>query len=158
MQKFYYPLFLDIEGKKCVVIGGGEVATRKVKALLTCRADVVVISPEIEDELKRLNISWIKREYRYGDLDGAQIVISATDSPEVNKKVSEEAREKNILVNVVDNPKLCNFLVPSTLRRGELCIAISTSGRAPSLAKAIRIRLEKIFGPEYESKVEEWAR
>ncbi|HDP69267.1 MAG TPA: bifunctional precorrin-2 dehydrogenase/sirohydrochlorin ferrochelatase [Actinobacteria bacterium] len=150
----YYPVYLNLKGKKCVVIGGGNVAERKVLALIGCGAKITVISPELGEDLNMLkikgDIEHIGREYRKGDLEGAFVVVGATDEPSVNKLVYEEANVLNLLLNIVDVPELCNFIVPSIVKRGDLKLSISTSGKAPALAKKIRLELEKIFGPEYE--------
>ena len=155
--KPYYPAFLDLNGKKCLVIGGGEVALRKIKTLLECEAKVTVISPVFQPDLSRLaksrTVLLIRRSYRSGDLEGSAIVISATDDAKTNKRVSEEAKEKGVLVNVVDDPKRSDFIVPAIVRRGGLTIAVSTSGMSPALARKIRIKLEKEFGEEYASLV-----
>ncbi len=151
----YYPVFLDIGGKKCVVVGGGQVALRKVRALLECRADVLVISPDLCAGLGQLEgsgeIHVINREYQEGDLEGAFVAIAATGDGEANLRVAEEARRKAALVNVVDNPENCDFIAPSYIRRGDVTIAISTAGRSPALARKIRNRLERDFGNEYAS-------
>jgi precorrin-2 dehydrogenase / sirohydrochlorin ferrochelatase len=151
--KPYYPVFLDLKGKKCLVIGGGEVALRKIKMLLGCGAKVTVISPAFHPDLRRLakrrSVRLIQRSYQSGDLKGGVIVISATDDAKTNKRVSEEAREKGVLVNVIDDPKRSDFIVPSILRRGGLTIAVSTSGMSPAVAKKIRTKLEGEFGEEY---------
>ncbi len=153
----YYPVFLDLKNKECAVIGGGLVAERKVELLLECGAKIMVISPELTDKLEKLRnlgkVFQVKRKYRFGDLEGAFLAICATNDPDVNLRVYEEAIERNILVNVVDEPTLCNFIVPSTVRRGDLVIAISTSGSCPALAKKLRKELEKVFGPEYKEYV-----
>lgn len=145
----YYPVFLNIQAKKAVIIGGGDVAERKVLALLKADAVVTVISPELTPRLKSLakdkSIQHISRSYRNNDLKGAFIVVAATDSEVVNRRVSADAC---CLVNVVDVPPLCNFIAPSTISRGPLTIAISTSGVSPALAKTIRKELEKQYGPE----------
>ncbi len=149
----YYPVFLDIAGRKCVVAGGGQVALRKVSALLECRADVVVISPDLCAGLEQLaesgEIHAVNREYQEGDLEGAFVVIVATSDGEANLMVAEEARKKAALVNVVDNPENCDFIAPAYIRRGDVTIAISTAGRSPALARKIRTRLERDFGHEY---------
>ena len=149
----YYPIFLNIENKKCVVVGGGQVALRKVKMLLECRAKVVVISPEMHRDLTRLAkgkaIQWIKRDYEQGDLKGAFIVIAATDEEETNKRIANEGKERGIFSNVVDHSELSDFIVPSFFRRGGLTVAISTSGMSPALARKIRATLEKSFGEEF---------
>ena len=149
----YYPIYLNIRGKKCVVVGGGQVALRKVRALLEHGANVEVISPDLYSELGRLvesgEIRVLHREYQTGDLKGAFIGIAATDNNELNRQVVEEARRNAVLVNVVDDAEKSDFIVPSYLRRGDVAIAISTSGRSPALARKIRTRLEKDFGDEY---------
>ncbi|MBI4304097.1 MAG: bifunctional precorrin-2 dehydrogenase/sirohydrochlorin ferrochelatase [Chloroflexi bacterium] len=149
----YYPMFLNITGKSCVVVGGGEVALRKVKILLEHGAKVEVISPELCPELEKLartdTVKVLQREYRARDLNGAFIAIAATDNDEVNRKVVQEARERTVLLNVVDKPEDCDFIVPSYLRRGDVTIAVSTGGRSPALARKLRTELEKDFGEEY---------
>lgn len=151
----YYPIFLNIRGKRCVVVGGGAVALRKVKALLEHEASVEVISPELCPELSQLAksraIQVLQRNYNGGDLQGAFIAIAATDDGEINNKVAEEARAKGVLVNVVDDSEHSDFIVPSQLRRGDITIAVSTAGKSPALARKIRTRLEKDFGAEYAS-------
>jgi precorrin-2 dehydrogenase/sirohydrochlorin ferrochelatase len=145
----YYPVFLNLKGKKTVVIGGGKVAERKILALLKAGADVTVISPEIKKRIAgeklKGRIKHIPRQYRKGDVKNAFLVIAATDSEEINEKVSKDA---TCLVNVVDTPSLCNFIVPSVLQRGPLTIAVSTGGISPALSKLIRQELEKLYGPE----------
>lgn len=154
----YYPVFLNLKGKKCVVVGGGRVAERKVLSLLESGADITVISPDLTKRLRKENVNrlnrvkgsggnlrHISREYKKGDLRNAFLVIAATDSMETNKKVSADAPN---LINVADAPLLCNFIAPSVARRGPLTIAISTSGVSPSIAKAIRKELEKLYGPK----------
>ncbi len=151
----YYPIFLNIRGKRCVVVGGGAVALRKVKALLEHEASVKVISPELCPELSQLAksraIQVLQRNYNGRDLQGVFIAIAATDDGEINNKVAEEARAKGVLVNVVDDSEHSDFIVPSQLRRGDITIAVSTAGKSPALARKIRTRLEKDFGAEYAS-------
>lgn len=151
----YYPLFLRLNGKKCTVVGGGEVALRKVKALLDCDARVEVISPELCAELAQLAASHglgvCRREYQRGDLKGSAVVIAATDNSKTNRDVVREARRENALVNSVDDAENSDFIVPSHLRRGDITIAISTAGSSPALARKIRTRLEQDFGDEYAS-------
>lgn len=143
----YYPAFLDLEGKKAVVVGGGKVAERKALTLIKAGADVTVISPQLtqrlrkEKEAKRLRHK--SRAYRSGDLKDSFLVIAATDSPEVNTKVAGEAPS---LLNVVDVPSECNFIAPSVVKRGALVFAISTGGTSPALAKAVRKEIEKLYG------------
>ncbi|MBI3398225.1 MAG: bifunctional precorrin-2 dehydrogenase/sirohydrochlorin ferrochelatase [Deltaproteobacteria bacterium] len=149
----YYPIFLDIKRKPCVVIGGGNVAERKVVSLLDAGARVLVISPELTPALKKLaskkKISCRPRPYESGDLKDFFLAYSATNNSRVNKAVFKEAKGQGVLLNVVDVPDLCNFIVPSVVDRGDLLIAISTSGKSPAMAKKIRQRLEKEFGREY---------
>ena len=149
----YYPVFLNVRGKKCVVIGGGDVALRKVKVLLEHGAGVEVISPDLCPELAKLaesgKIRAFIREYRAGNFKNAFIVIAATDNRGINQRVVAEARKRAVLVNVVDDAENSDFIVPSHLRRGELTIAVSTGGASPALARKIRSRLEKELGDEY---------
>jgi precorrin-2 dehydrogenase / sirohydrochlorin ferrochelatase len=146
----YYPVFLNLSGKKAVVIGGGRVAERKIAPLLKAGARVTVISPAITKKIERIKqnkrLKHIARFYRKGDLKGAFLVIAATDSGDVNEQVSVVA---SCLVNVVDTPHLCNFIVPSTMMRGPLSIAVSTSGISPALSRSIRKELEKVYGSEF---------
>jgi siroheme synthase-like protein len=153
----YYPILLNIQRKKCIVVGGGEVALRKVRTLLEAGAAVLVIAPTPCSELIALaqdkTIDVLYRNYQPGDLKGAFAVVSATSEAEVNEKVASEAERRGILVNVVDNPEQSNFIVPSTLRRGDLTIAVSTAGKSPALARKIRTRLEADFGAESASLI-----
>jgi siroheme synthase-like protein len=151
----YYPVSLNIQGKRCVVIGGGKVALRKVKMLLDCRANVSVISPKPHPDIAKLSkeraIHLIQRDYEAQDLKGAVIAIACTDVKEVNRKVADEAKKTRILVNVADDPELSDFIIPAFFRRGNLTFAVSTSGVSPALARKIRTKLEKSFGEEYAS-------
>ena len=150
----YYPVFLDIADKKCVVVGGGEVAARKVKRLLDCGAKVSVVSPELHSELTALKnadrISHNACEYSIDFIDGAAMVIGATDDEKTNLLVSRDAREKGIPVNIVDDPQKCDFILPSIVERGDLVIAIGTGGKSPALARHLREELEARYGEEYE--------
>jgi precorrin-2 dehydrogenase/sirohydrochlorin ferrochelatase len=149
----YYPILVDLKDKKTVVLGGGQVALRKIAALLECGADVNVVSRDLTTELQDLltkgKIRLLDREFREDYLEGAFLVIASTDDPELNQRVSEIAREKGILVNAVDQPADCTFIVPSVIKRGDLLIAVSTSGKSPAMAKRIRERLSSQFGWEY---------
>ncbi len=150
-----YPVSLDIGGKLCVVIGGGSVAERKVKGLLESGAFVRVISPEATEELSVLAqsgiIEWRKKSYTYDDLERAFLVFAATDDREVQDLIFRQAEENGQLVNMADDPDCCNFHVPASIRRGDLTLAISTSGKSPAVAALIRKKLDKEFGPEYET-------
>ncbi|MCP5004139.1 MAG: bifunctional precorrin-2 dehydrogenase/sirohydrochlorin ferrochelatase [Planctomycetes bacterium] len=150
----YYPVYLDISGKKCVIVGGGKVAFRKACSLQDAGGEVAVVSPDICMELeKQKGLTVVKKNYEEGFIDNAFLVIAATDNEEVNKRVVADAEKRNIMINVVDCPELCSFTVPSTINRGDLCISISTAGASPAFAKNIRRELEGIFGPEYEEFV-----
>ena len=147
----YYPIYLNINTRKCVVIGGGEVAYRKACGLQEAGGDVVVISPEFcRQLLEKDDFTLIKKRYEESDIDNAAIVVASTDNEEVNKNVYIDATKRNVPVNVVDQPHFCSFIVPSLIRRGDLCVSISTGGTGPALARNIRISLEDQFGPEYE--------
>lgn len=149
-----YPICLiGLEQQRSVVIGGGAVAARKTQALLSSGARITVISPEISSPLQTLfqsgEIEWLSRPYVPGDLEGAFLVISATDNPEVNAAVWQEAQRLRLLVNVVDDPQHSNFILPAVVQRGELSLMISTGGASPALARRLRERLEASFGPEW---------
>jgi len=148
----YYPALLDLKGRRCVVIGGGDVAERKVNSLVECGADVVVIAPQVSDAIGRLArqgaIRMSAKRYTSGDLAGAWLVIAA-GPPEVNAAVAEEARREGILINVVDDPDRCDFIVPAVVRRGPVLVAISTEGSSPALARRLRELVEAQIGPEY---------
>jgi len=149
----YYPVSLNLENKKCLVAGAGSVAQRKVMRLLECGAKVQVISPGITPSLRALakkkKIIYKNRRVILRDLNGAHLVICATDDRKTNSLISSYCLKKDILINVVDSPKECNFILPSIVRRGALTIAISTDGISPALSKKIRKDLEQRFGPEY---------
>ncbi len=152
-DRVYYPIFLDLTGKRCVIVGGGRVAERKCTTLIRTGAKVTVISPQITKRLTDYKekglIRHIRRGYRSSDVRTVFVVIAATNSEEINKKVAKDATAADKLLNMVDTPSLCNFIVPSVLRRGLLTIAVSTGGASPALAKEIRKRLRRMYGPEY---------
>lgn len=149
----YYPLFLDLQARRCLVIGGGTVAERKVLSLLEAGARVAVISPSATPRLRELagkgRIELHQRVFQDQDLVGAALVIAATDSPEVNASSAALCRAKNIPVNVASPPEESTFIVPSSVARGELLIAVSTSGASPALSRKIRKELEERYGQEY---------
>ncbi len=146
----YYPAFIVLTGKQCVVVGGGRVAERKVADLLRAGALVTVISPEITAPLLRLRengrISHKARKFRAGDLNNAYLAIAATDDEKTNLSVAQISKEMHILVNIADHPELCTFIVPSSFSRGPLQVAISTSGASPALARAIKKDMEARYG------------
>ncbi len=145
----YLPVCLSLDGKKCVVLGGGKVALRKIKVLLDFGASVKVISPNFTKEIKRLSkegkIDIEKREYRDGDLRGAYIAFCAVGKDNVIKQIKDEAKRENVLVNFSDKVEFCDFILPSYIKRKDLVISISSSGKSPALCKAIREVLEDIF-------------
>lgn len=149
----YYPVMLDLGGRSCLVVGGGSVAERKVNTLLQSGAVVTVVSPECTAPLSRLagagRIVWKREEFSPSDIRDSLLVIAATDNPDVNQAVFQAASQAGCLVNVVDDPRQCNFIVPSVIERGDLLIAVSTSGASPALAKKVRQDLEAMFGEEY---------
>ena len=150
----YYPVFWDIRGKSCVVVGGGEVAARKAKRLLDCGAKVSVISPQLTPELAELKkqkiICHIAAEYSGNLIFGAALVVGATDDEKTNAIISLDARNKGIPVNIVDDPQKCDFILPSIVEKGDLTIAIGTGGKSPALARHLREELESKYGAEYE--------
>jgi siroheme synthase-like protein len=153
LQTRFYIACLRLTGRRCVVVGGGEVGLEKVEGLLACDADVTLVAPEAHPELAQLalegSIRWQQRPYLSEDLDGALIVIAATGETEVNIRVFEDAERRAMLVNVVDVPPLCNFILPAIVRTGPLAIAISTAGASPALAKRMKREIGELFGEPY---------
>ena len=147
-----YPIILsDLEHARCVVIGGGKVAARKVAGLVEAGARPIVISPELCPELCVLETcaTILRRPYQQGDLDGAFLVIAATDDESINREIAETCRRRGILINVVDRPELCTFTAPAVVRRGDLLIAIATGGRSPAFARFMRETLESLIDPAH---------
>lgn len=151
----FYPIMIQLEGMKVVVVGGGEVAQRKIDTLLDYHADVHVVSrdltPKLNKYLEEQRVKLSGREFKESHLDGAFVVIAATDDPLLNRRVSETASARGLLINAVDQPADCNFIVPSILKRGDLLVAVSTSGKSPAFAKKVREELERQFSGEYGS-------
>ena len=149
----FYIACLRLDGRRCLVVGGGEVGLEKVEGLLSCGAAVTLVAPGAHDELAALaaegSIAWERRRYEVGDLDGSFLVIAATDDSEVNIGVHEDAEARAMLVNVVDVPPLCNFILPAIVRSGPLAIAISTAGASPALAKRMKREIAEQFGEDY---------
>lgn len=154
----YYPIFVDIKGRKVVVVGGGDVAERKILTLLSCGANIFLIAKELTDNLKKLikngDVHYLGKEFNNEYLENAWLVIAATNDRDLNRLISKGAKARNIFVNAVDQPGDCTFIVPSIMRQGDLVIAISTSGKSPALAKKIRKDLERIFDESYGILVE----
>ena len=151
----YFPIYLDMSRRRCLVIGGGAVAERKIAALLEAGAEVTVISPDVTDAVAGLSkqkaIRVTARRYEDGDLDGFELAFVATDDPQVNAAVYREGRSRGVWVNSADDPARCDFILPSVLRRGDLTVAVSTGGTSPALARTVREELELYFTQEYES-------
>jgi precorrin-2 dehydrogenase/sirohydrochlorin ferrochelatase len=149
----YYPVNLDIQNRKCLVVGGGDVGTRKVMTLLDCGAKVIVVSPEVTEKIEEVSnkglIKLERRGFKPSDLDKMFLVIGATDNPELNRRIHTGAERLGMLCNIADRPEVCNFILPAIVNRGDLIIAISTSGKSPAFAKKLRKDLEKKFGTEY---------
>jgi precorrin-2 dehydrogenase/sirohydrochlorin ferrochelatase len=158
----YYPVFLRVAGRRCVVIGGGEVAQRKVESLLLAGACVAVVSPTLTSGLRSLaadgKIEHVARPYRSGDLSGVLLAYAATDDEALHGAIAAEAETAGVLLNVVDRPRWCGFIVPSILRRGDLTVAVSTAGGSPALARRVREDIEHALGPEYERALDVLAR
>jgi precorrin-2 dehydrogenase/sirohydrochlorin ferrochelatase len=144
-----YPVGLVVAGKRCVVIGGGAVAARKVAGLVDAGAQVAVVAPEIDDRIRALGVEMIPRSYRSGDLEGAWLAIAATDDPEVNQRVHSDGLEARVWVNAADEPAACSFTLPAILRRGPVSVAVSTGGHSPALAGWLRDRIAEQLGPEF---------
>jgi siroheme synthase-like protein len=149
----FYIACLRLTGRRCVVVGGGDVGLEKVEGLLACDGDVTLVAPEAHPELVQLalegSITWERREYEPTDLDRALIAIAATSDTDINIRVFEDAEARAMLVNVVDVPPLCNFILPAIVRTGPLAVAISTAGASPALAKRMKREISDLFGEEY---------
>ncbi len=149
----FYIACLRLKGRRCVVVGGGDVGLEKVEGLLACDAEVVLVAPEAHPALAELaaegSIRWERREYQADDLDGCLIAIAATADTDVNIRVFEDAEARAMLVNVVDVPPLCNFILPAIVRTGPLAVAISTAGASPALAKRMKREIAELFGEPY---------
>src|SRR5512143_4129679 len=158
----YYPVFLRLGGERCVVIGGGEVAERKVESLLAAGARVTVVSPSLTpalaERLARGEIAHFHRTYQEGDLEGARLAYAATDDEALHAELASAAAAAGVMLNVVDRPQWCSFIVPAVLRRGELTIAVSTGGGSPALAGRVRDDIGHHLGPEYERALDILAR
>jgi len=154
----YIPIFLDVTGSECVVVGGGEVAARKVESILEAGARVSVVSPSLSPQMAAIvageQVTHVARNYQPGDIRGCVLVYAATDDPKLQRELAAEARALGIPVNVVDVPELCSFIAPAVVKRGELKIAISTGGASPAFAARLRRNLEDQFGDEYARTLE----
>jgi precorrin-2 dehydrogenase/sirohydrochlorin ferrochelatase len=148
-----FPMFLKLEGRKCVVVGAGRIATQKLKNLMDCAAEVNIIapvaSPEIQELARNRSVTWTQTEFKPAHLAGSFLVIAATGNPAVNEQVYRAALKRGVLCNSVDEPERCDFYYPALVRRGDLQIAISTAGKSPALARRIREELEVQFDSGY---------
>ncbi len=149
----FYIACLRLSGRRCLVVGGGEVGLEKVEGLLACDADVTLVAPRAVPELEQLaregSIRWEQRTYEPADLDGSFLAIASTDDTDVNIRVYEDAEARAMLVNIVDVPPLCNFILPAIVRTGPLAIAISTAGASPALAKRMKREIAEAYGEPY---------
>jgi precorrin-2 dehydrogenase/sirohydrochlorin ferrochelatase len=149
-----FPLFLKLEGRRCLVVGAGEIGELKIASLLDAKGTVKVIAPHaterVEEWRRDGEIQWLKREFRDSDLDDCFLVVAATSSRGLHERIYRLATERGVLCNIVDVPELCDFYYPAVVKRGALQIAISTAGESPALAQRLRVELEAQFGEEYE--------
>ncbi|NPB07616.1 MAG: bifunctional precorrin-2 dehydrogenase/sirohydrochlorin ferrochelatase [Aquificae bacterium] len=148
----YFPLFVDLSDKKVLVVGGGKVATRKVKNLLRFTGHVTVVSPKVSPAIKKLTeegkVRWIRRRFRPVDLKGTDLVIVAVDDRKLHERIYRLCRKRKILCNSVDSPEYCSFIFPSFILRGDLVVGLSSSGKVPALSRALREKLEEILPQE----------
>jgi siroheme synthase-like protein len=148
-EKRYYMTCLDLDGRSALVVGGGKVALEKVRGLLECGADVTVVAPRAVAELRELDVEILLRGYREADLDDRFLVVAATATSSVNRRVSEDAERRSLFCNVADVPELCSFILPAVLRRDPIAVAVSTGGASPALAQRIRDDVGDVIGPEH---------
>ncbi len=148
-DKRFYMACLDLEGRACLVVGGGSVGLEKARGLLDCGAHVTVVAPQIEPELEALPVRWRRKAYDATDLDGQFLVVAATASRSVNRRVFTDAEGHSLLCNVVDTPELCSFILPAVHRRDPIAIAVSTGGASPALAQRLRDELGSQIGDEH---------
>jgi siroheme synthase-like protein len=148
-DKRYYMACVDLEGRSCLVVGGGSVALEKVRGLVECGARVTVVAPQVAGELLELGVEIVRRGYRPSDLDGRFLVVAATSTPSVNRRVFRDAEARSLLCNVVDVPELCSFILPAVVRRDPIAVAVSTGGASPALAQRIRDDVSDLLTPEH---------
>lgn len=146
-----FPIFIDLKGRRALIVGGGRVALRKAERLMPYGADICAVAPEFEDAFRSLSgVTLLERRFEPGDIEGAALVIAATDDPELNAAVSELCQWENVPVNVVDDIEKCSFVFPSLVRRGELSVGISTGGASPSAAQYVRRGVEQLVPEGFE--------
>jgi precorrin-2 dehydrogenase/sirohydrochlorin ferrochelatase len=144
-----YPVNLLVEGRPCLVVGGGDVAARKVEGLLACGAEVHVVAEEVGETIRALPVTWEERSYARGEVAGYRLAIAATDAPGTNGAVYEDGESAGVWVNGADDPEHCSFTLPAVVRRGPLLVTVSTGGRSPAFASWLKERLASELGPEY---------
>ena len=149
-----YPVDLIVEGRRCLVVGGGHIAARKAAGLLASGAAVHVVASAVGDEMRSLDVTWEERPYDSGEVAGYRLAVTATDDPQVNRTVYEDGERLGVWVNSADDPESCSFTLPSVLRRGPLMVTVSTGGYSPALSAWLRRRIEEEIGPEFEVLVE----
>lgn len=160
----YYVACLDLDGRDVLVVGGGRVAHEKVAGLLDCGARVTVVAPQVAGELAALDVTLVRRGYRSSDLEGRFLVVAATSTTSVNRRVFRDAEERALLCNVVDVPELCSFILPAVHREGPIAVAVSTGGASPALAQRLRDDMARLVGPEHAAlacslrELRPWAR
>jgi siroheme synthase-like protein len=158
VSAFRYPIMLDLQGRPCLVVGGGAVAGRKAEGLLEAQARVTVVSPALAPSVLELaregRLRWWPRKYAEGDLAGFALVLVATDDPLVNRVVAAEARQRAVWINCADDPERCDFILPSVLRRGPLTVTVSTGGASPMVARLVREELEGLLPADYAALTE----
>jgi precorrin-2 dehydrogenase/sirohydrochlorin ferrochelatase len=148
-DKRYYMACLDLEGRDCLVVGGGSTGAEKARGLLECGAQVTVVAPQAVPEIGELPVRWLRRRYRPSDLDGCFLVVAATSVGSLNRRVFRDAEARLMFCNVVDQPELCSFILPAVHREGPIAVAVSTGGASPVLAQRLRERLAASIGPEH---------
>jgi siroheme synthase-like protein len=148
-DKRYYMACVDLDGRPVLVVGGGRVGLEKVEGLLDCGAHVTVVAPQVVPELERLPVELVRRGYRRSDLDGRFLVVAATSTPSVNRRVYRDAESRALLCNVVDVPELCSFILPAIHRADPIAVAISTGGASPALAQRLRDEIAAVVRPEH---------
>jgi siroheme synthase-like protein len=146
-----YPANLVVEGRPCLVVGGGEIAARKVEGLVACGAQVHVVAERVGEEIRSLPVTWEERSYTPGEVGDYRLAVAATDSPETNTAVFRDGEAAGVWVNAADDPANCSFTLPAVVRRGSLMVTVSTGGRSPALAAWLKERLSAELGPEYEA-------
>jgi precorrin-2 dehydrogenase len=155
MDNRHYMACLDLAGRSCLVVGGGPIALEKVRGLLDAGALVTVVAPEIVPALRELDVELVERRYLSRDLDGRFLVVAATATHEVDRRIFADAEERRIFCNAVDTPELCSLILPAVHREGPIAVAVSTGGASPALAKRLRERIAEIVRPEHAELAEE---